>query len=133
MKAIYLQALGIWIVMLIFAIINATLRNEVYGPKVTELLAHQISTIIYIAGIILVMVLFFSRTTAPYAPKDLIVIGILWMVLTVIFEFGFGHYVIGHTWLRLLHDYNIFEGRIWSLVLITELIGPYIIGRNFLP
>jgi hypothetical protein len=131
MKVIYLQALGIWVVMLIFAIINGILRNEIYGPKVHELLAHQLSTIIYIAVFILVMLLLFSQTTAPYSHKDLILIGIVWMVLTILFEFGFGHYVIGHAWSRLLHDYNIFQGRIWSLVLITELIGPSVIGRYF--
>ncbi|MBU7044498.1 MAG: hypothetical protein HXS47_12980 [Theionarchaea archaeon] len=117
--------------MLIFAIINGTLRNQVYGPKVTELLAHQLSTVIYIVVFILVMVLLFSQTNAPYTQKDLIIIGIVWLTLTVLFEFGFGHYVIGHSWSRLIHDYNIFQGRIWALVLITELIGPYIIGRYF--
>jgi hypothetical protein len=49
MKEIYLQALGIWVLMVIFAIINGTLRNQVYGPKMAELFAHQLSTLIYIA------------------------------------------------------------------------------------
>lgn len=131
MKEIYLQALGIWILMVFLAIINGTLRNNVYGPKMTELLAHQLSTVIYIAIFILVLFLFFSRTSAPYSQKDLVMIGILWLFLTIMFEFGFGHYIMGHPWSRLLNDYDIFQGRLWMLVLITELTGPYLIGRIF--
>jgi uncharacterized membrane protein (DUF441 family) len=117
--------------MFIFAIINGTLRNQVYGPKMAELFAHQLSTLIYIAIFIIVLVLFFSRTTVPYVRKDLVMIGISWLFLTIMFEFVFGHYVMGHSWSRLFNDYNIFQGRIWVLVLITELIGPYLIGRVF--
>ncbi|MBU7033408.1 MAG: hypothetical protein HXS53_12825 [Theionarchaea archaeon] len=131
MKEIYLQALGIWIVMVFLAIINGTLRNNVYGPKMTELLAHQLSTVIYIAIFILMLFLFFSRTSTPYSQKDLVMIGILWLFLTIMFEFGFGHYIMGHPWSRLLNDYDLFQGRLWMLVLITELTGPYLIGRIF--
>ena len=63
---------------------------------------------------------------------DLLLIGALWLTLTVVFEFGFGHYVIGHPWKYLLADYNIFKGRLWSLVLLVTFVSPlfwgYIIG-----
>jgi len=54
-------------------------------------------------------------------------IGLLWLVMTVAFEFGFGHYVAGHSWNRLLADYNIFNGRVWSLFLVWVTILPYVI------
>jgi hypothetical protein len=46
--------------------------------------------------------------------------------LTVLFEFVFGHYVLGNSWDVLLADYRIWQGRLWSLVLISEAIAPVI-------
>jgi hypothetical protein len=34
-----------------------------------------------------------------------------------------------HPWTRLLHDYNILEGRVWVLVLVWITIAPYIFSR----
>ncbi|MBN1454784.1 MAG: hypothetical protein JW945_00820 [Methanomicrobia archaeon] len=133
MERIYLQALGVWVLLLILAIVNATLRNTLYGPILkNELLAHQISTGTAIVLFLTTMYVFFSRTRAPYTGTDLIIIGILWLALTIAFEFCFGHYILGNPWSRLLHDYNLFAGRLWILVLVTILVGPYVIGRYLL-
>jgi len=43
-----------------------------------------------------------------------ITIGLVWLAMTVAFEFLFGDYVAGHSWDRLLHDYNLFAGRLGS-------------------
>jgi hypothetical protein len=40
--------------------------------------------------------------------RVLVLIGILWLVLTVAFEFSFGHFVFGRSWEGLASDYNIF-------------------------
>ncbi|MGQ9625254.1 MAG: hypothetical protein ACUVT9_07815 [Candidatus Bathycorpusculaceae bacterium] len=45
------------------------------------------------------------------------------------FEFIAGHYVFGNSWEKLLADYNLLEGRLWSLVLLTILIAPYIANK----
>ncbi len=59
---------------------------------------------------------------------DLILIGVLWLVMTVAFEFGFFHFVMGKLWEAMLADYNVLRGRIWVLVLATVLLGPIIVG-----
>ena len=56
-------------------------------------------------------------------------IGGIWLALTVAFEFLFGHYVMGHPWSRLFHDYNLLEGRLWVLVLVWTFIAPYVFYR----
>lgn len=61
--------------------------------------------------------------------QQALIIGFNWLLLTVIFELLFGHYVMGHPWKRLFHDYNIFAGRLWSLILLWNFIGPYVIFR----
>jgi len=56
-------------------------------------------------------------------------VGFIWLTMTVCFEFFFGHYVAGHPWSRLFHDYNILGGRIWSLLLVWITVAPYVFYR----
>jgi hypothetical protein len=117
-----------WFPMIIIAILNGSLRQFVYAPFMNELTAHQISTF---SGIILfgIYIYFVTKFWRIKTAKEAIYIGLLWLCMTILFEFVFGHYVMGHPWQRLFHDYNIFTGRIWILMLIWTTIAPYIFFR----
>jgi hypothetical protein len=43
-------------------------------------------------------------------------VGGVWASLTVVFEFGFGHFVGGKSWDELLDAYDIRKGGLWPLV-----------------
>jgi hypothetical protein len=49
--------------------------------------------------------------------------------LTVLFEFGFGHYVMGTPWHVLVADYNLLAGRVWLLVPLSMAAFPLLFGR----
>ena len=100
--------------MVIIAILNGTLRQYVYGTMVSELTAHQISTItaILFFGI---YIDFITKKWILNSTEQAWIVGLMWLAMTVLFEFGFGHYVMGHAWEKLLHDYNLIAGRIWIL------------------
>jgi len=125
---IFLYALGIWVIFVILAILNGTLKNTFITPKVGEYAGHVISTIILICVILIVIYLFISNMKISYTNADLLLVGTLWLILTILFEFIFGHYVMGNSWNTLLADYNILKGRVWSLVLLTTLIAPLLFG-----
>jgi hypothetical protein len=36
----------------------------------------------------------------------------VWMTLSILFEFGVGHYAVGDSWSEFLEAYNILEGRV---------------------
>jgi hypothetical protein len=114
-----------WIGMVIIAIMNGVIRDAVYGKSLGELTAHQVSTItlIILSGLYLWLL---GLTWNITSPGQAITIGLIWLALTVAFEFLFGHYIMKHSWTRLLHDYNILKGRIWILVLIWITIAPYV-------
>jgi hypothetical protein len=124
MRTIFIY-IGAWLGLVILAIINGTLREKGYGPLMSELRAHQISTIVGI-------VFFGTYTWLLSGPvrietgKQAIAIGSIWLFMTIGFEFGFGHFMMGHSWERLFHDYNILSGRIWILVLLWTAVLPYI-------
>lgn len=123
-----LYAFGIWFLFVIAAILNGLFRNYFVEPKVGEYAGHVISTIVLVCIILVVVSLFISRIKFDYTKTDLLLIGTIWLILSILFEFIFGHYVLGISWDTLFTDYNIFKGRIWSLVLLVEFISPSLFG-----
>ena len=117
-----------WFVLLVVAVINGALREMTYGHFLSELRAHQLSTIL---AIILTGAAVWSF--AHYYPMRsgsvALLIGAVWVTLTVAFEFTFGRYVSGHSWQKLFFDYNVLAGRMWPIFLLWILMLPYIVYR----
>jgi hypothetical protein len=117
-----------WIPMVFIAIGNGLFREKFFASRMTELQAHQASTItILILFSIYIWILL--ALVKPESAKQAMMIGLLWLGLTVIFEFLFGHYVAGHSWQKLFSDYNILQGRVWIVVLLWITTGPYVIYK----
>ena len=112
-----------WLPLVFIAIANGTFRQIVFQQTLGELHAHQLSTAI---GIILfgVYIYWVIRRWKPETMSETIRIGVLWMLLTIAFEFALGRLVLGRDWSSLLLDYNLFEGRVWILVLIWVATAP---------
>ena len=53
----------------------------------------------------------------------------MWLVMTVAFEFLFGHYVTGHSWTWLLRDYDLSAGRVWLVLLVWITVSPFLFFR----
>ena len=124
MKIVLIYAVG-WVGMVILAILNAAIREKIYGPLIHELLAHQLSTFLLLV-LFGMYVWFLTGICRIESARQSFVIGAMWLIMTIVFEFLFGHYVMDHSWKRLFHDYDLLEGRVWSLVLIWTAILPYV-------
>lgn len=122
---LYLKSLGIWFILTISAIIVGTFRVHVLLPLLGEQTAHQLGTILFLI-VQFVIIYFFIRKMRINETKTLLGIGIFWVVITIIFEFIFGHYVMGHSWQKLFADYNLLHGRLWVLVLLNNIAAPFI-------
>jgi hypothetical protein len=114
--------------MVPIAIVNAAIRESVYRRFTGELAAHQLSTA---SGIVLFGIYIWLVTGRWRIESGgrAVAIGTLWLAMTVAFEFLFGHFVVGHPWSRLLHDYNLIAGRLWVLVLVWVAVAPYVMFR----
>ena len=114
--------------MVTLAILNGAIREKLYGPLMRELSAHQLSTFtaIVLFGFYIWIL---TGIWQIESPMQAILIGGLWVIMTISFEFIAGRYVFGHSWEKLFHDYNLLRGRVWVLVLIWVSIAPYLIFR----
>ena len=119
----YFRSTLAWMVLSVVAILNGILRNAFISPKIGELGGHVVSTMLLCALIILVT-LSLIKWLGPNSKRDVIAIGLFWLLMTVAFEFLAGHYLFGHPWNRLFADYNMAKGRIWALVLIATFVAP---------
>lgn len=117
-----------WVPMIFIAIANGIFREKFLAGRLKELGAHQASTgtLVILFGIYIWIVI---RNWKPESAEQAIFIGLLWLGLTVLFEFLFGHYIAGHSWNKLFQDYDILKGRVWIIVLIWITIAPYIFYR----
>ncbi|MFB2983293.1 hypothetical protein [Microseira sp. BLCC-F43] len=117
-----------WIPMVFIGVINGILREVTYGKYLNELRPHQVSTA---TGVLLLGLYIFlvARLWGFESPTQALIIGCIWLALTVGFEFIFGHYIAGHSWSKLLADYNIFAGRLWSIVLLWVAVAPVLFYR----
>lgn len=114
-----------WLVLMVLAIGNGIAREYLYGSALSELHAHQLSTV---TGMLITgaAVWGFARLwMPPRSAREAVLIGLAWLLFTIAFEFLFGRYVAGHSWARLFQDYNIFAGRLWLVFLLWLTMLPY--------
>ena len=116
--------------MIVIGVGNGILRETTFGKHLTELAAHQWSTVI--GGALLAL---YMGIVIWYFPPDsgrqALAVGAGWMLATVVFEFAFGRWVAGHSWSRLVKDYNLVAGRVWVFVPLGIGVAPYLFFRIF--
>jgi hypothetical protein len=116
-----------WLVLLAAMTANGFFRALVLQPAFGEHHARQVSSILGACLVVTFAGLFVRRLPDP-ASAPLVRTGILWGLLTLAFEFGFGHYVSGLAWDALLADYDLRAGRLWPLVLLATVAAPSLWG-----
>ena len=118
------RALVVWFAILVLAFVNGLLRQAVLLRSFERSVAFTLSGLILITGIVVVSVLsirWLGRFTLP----QYLALGLLWLVLTLAFEFGFG-LLRGNSMATLLDAYHFRDGNIWPIVLVAVLLAPAI-------
>jgi len=122
MKSIFLYGLGVWLIILILAVINGIIRDYTYK-------SHPLSSLILSIVIFLITFLFLKVGTYSEDTKTYLLLGLMWVILTVAFEFLFFHYITNHSWEELISNYNIIQGNLWIIVVISTGIAPWLMSR----
>jgi hypothetical protein len=127
-NAVMLKYSLAWIPIVFIAILNGIFRESVLAKKVSELRAHQLSCL---TGILLFLgyTWLLSLRWPLESTGQALTIGLVWLLLTVAFEFSFGHYVAHHPWVKLFQDYNLLVGRLWVLVLLVVTLLPLLVFK----
>ncbi|MCL2565320.1 MAG: hypothetical protein FWE24_05850 [Defluviitaleaceae bacterium] len=125
-RKIIMKSLLVWLLILPFAILNGGLRNEVIEPMFGWV-AEPISGII-LCTFIFLLCLFLIPRLGNGNKKTYIVMGCIWIMLTIVIEFIIG-FIEGNTFNELLAAYDITTGNLWVLVLIITAVSPYLSAK----
>lgn len=117
-----------WILMVFIAIANGALRQLAFAKTMSEARAHQLSTLIG-SVVIGAFIWFIIRTYPPSSNSQALSIGMVWGVSTIIFETFMGLLLQHRSVRAILHEYNVFAGRVWLLFLIWLIVAPLIFYR----
>jgi len=82
-----------------------------------------------LSGAIFGIAYLFVKALRPLPASTLLGIGLCWLTLNLLFEFGFFHYAMHEPWEKLWTDYNILRGRLLIVVWLTTLFSPLICGK----
>ena len=118
----------LWFPMLLLAVLNGAARERLYRSSLSEVHAHQLSTLTLLI-LFSIYVWLVIRYWTPRSPQQALLVGSLWLVLTLVFEFGFGHFIGGKTWGDLLGEYNLPAGRVWVFIPAWVAVAPYVFHR----
>ena len=122
------KLIGKWCSFIPLAILNGGLREYVWHRFLSESVALALSGVL-LAGLIYVVTFLLLPRIKDLTKKDCILVGGLWMCLTVCFEFGLG-LSSGSSWKELCQAYNPMTGNLWVLVLLSTFYSPMLVYKD---
>ncbi len=132
MRKIYFKAILFWFVLLIIALINATIRELTYKPLLEPYIgiwAHQISSITAILFFFIAIFFFIRNSKENFSKKQLITMSSIWILLTILFETLMNFFWRKISLIQTLQTYYFWNGETWIFVLISLVVSPLIIRR----
>ncbi len=121
------RAILVWIVIILAESVNGSFREIVLVPSFGERFAKQIGFFVGVSIIFSVTYGFIRWINTPNT-RSLFAIGFLWMVMTVVFEFGLGK-MLGYPTERMMQDYDLSRGGLMGFGLVLLLIVPWLAAR----
>ena len=114
-----------WFGLLVVAVLNGAVRQFTFGRHLSELRAHQWSTLL---GVFLISgaVWWIIGYRPPHSGAQALGIGLLWSALTVAFETFMGRVLSKRSWPEVWSDYDLRAGRVWLLFLGWLALAPWV-------
>ena len=124
----WLRAFAVWLVIIGAESVHGALRMKFLTPVVGDFRARQISVFtgaLLILGIAWLLVRWLRAETT----RTLVEVGLLWLVLTVLFEVGLGRLAFNYSWERIFSDYDISQGSLMSIGLVLLTLAPILAAK----
>ncbi len=128
MTTALLKGTFIWLLLVAVAIGNGVFRDTVLSRMSSPALALPLSGVI-LALLILLVAFLSVPLVASRRARVYWSIGLLWVSLTLAFEFLFGHYAAGKPWKEIWQVFNVAHGNLFLLVLLVTGLAPRLAAR----
>ena len=120
-----IKAAGIGVIIAVFAMANGVLREKLLVPNIGNTKALPMSGMTL--SLLVFLITYFSiPALRKHTGTTFIFIGSQWVLMTILFEIVFGHCVAKKSWKELAQVLNVFKGDLFTLVLLSSLLSPYL-------
>ncbi|MEJ0086150.1 MAG: hypothetical protein WDO72_10735 [Pseudomonadota bacterium] len=124
------RAVVVWMGFMLVETAHGAVREMFIAPVIGGLRARQMGVPVGCV-IIFAVAWFTSRWLGARTRRQQLIVGGLWVVLTLVFEFSIGR-AVGTPWDRLLSDYNPARGGLMLLGLAFMFVTPMLVARPHL-
>ncbi|EIF51619.1 MULTISPECIES: hypothetical protein [Sulfurovum] len=125
---LFLKTSMIWLIIAFMAIINGIFRENVLVGMIGPNMAVPVSGITLSMIVLIVTYVSFPLFGKHHA-LTYFVIGLQWVLMTLLFEFIFGYYVMGKSWSDISEVFHIMRGNLFIIVLAVSLISPLLMAK----
>jgi len=121
------KAVVIWVFIVIAESVHGIIRQLYIVPLTGEMHARQLG--VFIGSAIIFAIVWGSvHWINARSFREQFMVGLLWVVLIVLFEFSLGA-ALGYSQQRMLSDYNMAEGGLMPPGLLFMLFSPALAAR----
>lgn len=113
MNRFYLKSIAFWFILLVMALVNAVVRETTYKPLLEPIIgiwAHQISSLTAVLLFALAIYTYLKNVHQNYHSRDLFFVGMMWMMMTIVFETGMNVFIRHLSFNEVLQTYY-FSGK----------------------
>ncbi len=123
MRNLLPRALLVWLGLLVLAFANGPFREVALVRLMSPAAAETFSAVLLAFLIVLAAWLLVRWTPQRYSLKAWLGIGLLWVGLTAVLEFGMFHFLLSTPWQDLIADYDPRHGY-FGFTQLTALLAP---------
>jgi len=129
-RVIYVLERGffVWLIIIFAETIHGLTRTLLLEPLIGDFRARQVSVLTG-AAMIVVVTFVFVRWLKGSSALDFILVGTMWVILTVSFEIVLGRFVLEVSWERIASDYNLLQGGLMLFGLLVMFFAPLMMAR----
>ena len=119
------RAFAVLLVIIFAESVHGTLRQLFLAPLIGDFAARRIAFFVAVLLIFLITYFFIRWIDAPNV-KSLFAVGLMWMILMTLFEFGLGLFMMNYSWERMFEDYDVSRGGLMGFGLLFMIFAPWL-------
>ena len=123
-----LRAFLVWCIIIAVETVHGILRTLLLVPMMGDFPARQVS--VFTGSLLIFGVAYvFTPWIKAQNKRQLLIVGMIWVLLTILFEFALGRLVLNLSWDRITEDYDITRGGLLGFGLLFMAVSPLLAAR----
>lgn len=123
------RAVAVWLLLMLAETAHGIVRGALLAPVLGDFRARQVSVL---TGSMLILFITWQTTAwlRLAGPRQALLAGGLWAMLTIGFEAGLGRLVLGYDWAGIAADFDLTRGGLLPLGLMFMAVAPWLVGEH---